>query len=178
MDACPDRSRAPTSMCDPKRRGLAICHPIAPYWRQLLKIHITLPSDRALPGKLTYERRTVPCLGKADNARAVANANPTRDPTHPWGDAPTGLYAPARPVWLATRTPLGEAWIPLDGVQGDALTARHNGRTGLGIHAGRGIGRLVPTYGCIRLRARDFYGILSAIGDRRVDVEIVERTRS
>ena len=178
MDVSPDRSGAATAMCVPKWRGLAICHSVAPNWRQLLKILITLPADRAQPGKLTYDQRTVPCLGKADNARAMANGNPMRDPTFPWGDAPTGLYASARPVWFATRTPLGEAWIPLDGVQGDALAARHNGRTGLGIHAGRGSGRLIPTYGCIRLRARDFYGMIGVIGDQRVDVEIVEQTRS
>jgi hypothetical protein len=142
-----------------------------------LKIRITLPPDRTLPGRLTYAQITVPCLGKADNARAAVHGNPKRNPVHPWGDTPTGRYAPARAVWFATRTPLGEAWLPLEGVHGDALTARHNGRTGLGIHAGRGSGRLVPTYGCVRLRARDFYAMLSEAGERRIEVEIVECTQ-
>ena len=142
-----------------------------------MNIRITLSPDRTQPGELSYNRKSLPCLGKADNTRAAAHGNSRRDPVHPWGDTPTGLYAPARVVWFAARTPLGEAWLPLEGVHGDALTARHNGRTGLGIHAGRGSGRLVPTYGCVRLRARDFYTMLCVVGDRRVDVEIIEFTK-
>ena len=158
-----------------------------------MKIQVILPVDRYNAGKIIYGQRNifryldapyalqqeagiyeVPCLGKADNAKAKTHKNPTRDPLLPWGDTPTGVYAPTHPVWLDKKTQLGEAWIPIIGISGDALRAVKNGRTGLGIHAGRGSDKLKPTYGCLRMLAKDFYRMIAYINEDPIDLEITE----
>ncbi len=147
-----------------------------------LSIDIALPRDRRRPGSLRLLDSggtalcAAPCLAKADGDRARAAGNPSRDPRLPWGDAPCGHYPETRIVWFAEPTPIGEAAIPLPLVQatGEAAAARTNGRHGLYIHAGRGSGRLVPTFGCVRLRFRDFVDLLHRIGAHAVDVTIRE----
>ena len=158
-----------------------------------MKIQVILPVDRYRAGKIMYGRNSqyhhidtpwtiqqwyggheAPCLGKADNAKAKANDNSTRNSLYPWGDTPTGIYAPTHPVWLDKKTQLGEAWIPIIGISGDALRAVKNGRTGLGIHAGRGSDKLKPTYGCLRMLAKDFYRMIAYINEDPIDLEITE----
>lgn len=146
-----------------------------------LKIHITLPRDRRKPGifrLLDMSDRVLfdaPCLGKADNARAAREGNPTRDPKRPYGDTPTGDYAPAR-VWRLDppHRVMGPLVIELEGASGDALQARINGRRGLAIHGGRGDARLVATLGCIRLRDKSMAEVARLCGDATLHICIEE----
>jgi len=140
----------------------------------VLKIDIKLPKDRAKTGLLFCDDLRMQCYGKSDNETAAKNDNPRRNPLFPWGDIPSGQYGKTNLVWLSTKTPVGEAWIPIEGIGGDALTAKQNGRHGLGIHAGRGSGRLIATYGCLRLTAKDFYTLALHIRDEDVEIEITE----
>jgi len=114
------------------------------------------------------------CLGKADNERAAKEGNPSRDPILPYGDTPLGGYVPAKVVRFdPPHHRMGAIAIPLIGASGDALQARVRGkRTGLFIHGGRGDDRLVPTYGCLRLRDRDMAEIARLVGDSIVEVTI------
>jgi hypothetical protein len=98
------------------------------------------------------------CLGKADNQEAARRGNPTRDPTKPFGDTPTGSYH-AHPFRWPTAPPLADrkkygphGWIAIDPQSGQALTAKINGRHGLLIHSGElRAGNLRPTFGCVRV---------------------------
>jgi hypothetical protein len=141
----------------------------------------TLPSDRRLAGEYRLFNaagnvvHAGACLGKADNLRAAQEGNPSRDPIEPYGDTPLGGYVPAK---VSRFDPphhrMGAVAIPLEGADGDALQARVRGkRAGLFIHAGRGDGRLVPTFGCLRLRDQDMAAVARIIGDDLVEV-IVE----
>lgn len=144
------------------------------------RIHVFLPADRTKPGYLhlfdddgSAQDLDLECLGKADNGRAAAEGNPSRDPTKPYGDTPSGRYERTRIVdFDAPHARMGRAWIPLTGETGDALEAMQRGRTGLGIHAGRGDGRLVPTYGCLRMLDHDFEVLAGALGDEEFRVTI------
>ena len=61
------------------------------------------------------------------------------------------------------------------GLENYATTsAMENGRRGLGIHAGRGNDRLVPTFGCIRLRDKDMQHIQSLAQDHQFKISIEE----
>ncbi len=92
--------------------------------------------------------------GEADNSGAAAHGNPIEDPTKAYGDHPGGLYR----ILLVLRHPspehsYGPAFLKLDPVSGEALTAKQNGRSGFGIHGGdfHQDGRLRETYGCLRV---------------------------
>lgn len=152
-----------------------------------MHILVELPADRSQPGTLSLHLSRhwtdepvagpFPCLGKADNKKARANGNSDRDPRKPWGDAPAGEWPETQVYWSDHMTELGEAAIPLlladvGGVQ--AIGARAAGRHGLFIHAGRGSKDLVPTYGCIRMLAKDFYALVIALGDKAVSVTVEE----
>lgn len=116
-------------------------------------------------------------LGKADNGRAATEGNPTRQSTLPYGDTPTGDYKPAHVVKIdPPHRRVGKHWIPISGKSGDALQALVEGRKGLGIHAGRldTDGRLVPTYGCVRMSDRDFDQLVLALGDSEVSITVSE----
>ena len=145
-----------------------------------MQIDISLPLNRWRRGQVRLLDDegvvilTAECLGKADGGKAKAEGNADRDPAQPWGDTPTGKFAPAKVQWFDKRLNVGEAWIPLEGVSGQALEAKGNGRTGLGIHAARGSGKLVATHGCVRMLARDLFQMFVAIGDRTVNIEIHE----
>lgn len=148
----------------------------------MFSIAVYLPTDRALPGflrlwtpggvPLLYD---IPCRGKSDGQNAAANGNPKRDPTRPWGDTPAGLYATAPvTVFSPVHATLGRIAILLEGVSGDALRAKENGRTGLAIHAGRGNDRLMATYGCIRVFDRDMELIAGKILADDVSVDVID----
>lgn len=143
------------------------------------RLHVYLPSNRNATGWLHVfgpegkHLAEVECRGKADSAKATSTGNPGRDPTLPYGDMPSGRFE------LTEITPtgsnaakLGPLWIPLTGKDGEASVAKINGREGLGIHGGRGDGELIATYGCLRLRDRDFALIKSLIGTDQVSVQI------
>ena len=115
---------------------------------------------------------TAACLGKADNKRAADEGNPDRDPCQPYGDTPAGDYKPATLIKFdPPHARMGSAFIPLSGASGDAMRAML-GRTGLGIHAGKGDGQLVPTYGCVRVRDRDMTVLVKELGSDPVTVTI------
>jgi hypothetical protein len=155
------------------------------------KISITLPADRTKQGRLwlfmdegLVGLADIPCLGKADNARAALEGNPSRDPLKPYGDTPTGRY---RAVKAEERKPphhrMGRYVIPLIGHAGDALlaTSPRDGlptRTGLYIHGGPAEAKydagLVPTLGCIRLRNRDIAMLFAKLDGMPVEIEIEE----
>lgn len=144
---------------------------------------ITLPKNRAEVGTLEviniagHRVFTCDARGKADNAKAKSENNPDRDPTKPWGDTPTGAWASCRVTRFKGRTTLGMGWIKLPAahaVSGDAVQAKINGRTGLGIHAGRGNGSLMATYGCVRVFDRDWTALEALLDGSEFDVVIVE----
>lgn len=114
------------------------------------------------------------CLGKADNARATQAGNRARNPVKPYGDTPLGRYRPAPITVFSPHHPrLGAYGIELIGEAGPALVAMAE-RTGLWVHAGRGDGRLVPTYGCLRLLDRDMAAMARLVGRGLVRVTIAE----
>ncbi len=120
---------------------------------------------------------TGPARGKADSKRAIEAGNPTRDPTRPYGDTPSGTFFETGVVTFATpHRRLGTGWLQLRGKSGDALQAMTNGRTGLGIHAGREGDKLWATYGCVRLLTDDYDALAQHLYDRgnRVSVKIVD----
>ena len=137
-----------------------------------------LPKQRATPGLMhLFDHdgvllHTCPCLGKADNDRALNEGNPDRDPILPYGDTPSGDFKPCKVERFdPPHARIGWSWIPLYGASGDAMRAMI-GRTGLGIHAGKGDDRLVPTYGCVRIRDRDMMILAREIGTDAVTVSI------
>jgi L,D-transpeptidase catalytic domain len=92
--------------------------------------------------------------GKADGQIASAHGNPARDPKRIDGDHPTGGY---RVVRVEHNKPPAHSYGPffflLDPIEGDALVAKTNGRTGLAIHGGDPApdGALRATEGCLRV---------------------------
>jgi len=147
-----------------------------------MKLLVTLPVNRAYSGyfvgtddagKVLCHGR---CLGKADNGRAAQEGNPERDSRKPFGDTPTGDYAPTRAVIYAlTSKTYGKGHIDLDGLTGDAMAAVEGGRTGIWIHAGRDYtdGRIVPTHGCLRVSTIGFDDIVLAAAGGEIWTTIV-----
>lgn len=151
------------------------------------RIQVTLPRDRWYPGTLTLRDAEgkrilagIPCYGKADSGRAQVEGNPSRDPTKPYGDTPSGIYEPAKVLLFdPAHHRMGRWAILLEGVSGDALAARQNGRKDLAVHAGRGNydptrekGGLMATYGCLRLADDHMESLVGLIGDEEVEVTI------
>ena len=147
-----------------------------------MHLDIILPQNRYFAGffvlrdhhgHLIYAGRA---RGKADNGRAMRADNPSRDSRLPYGDTPLGEYHETR-LTLTHNISLGDAWFPIEGRSGDALTAVENGRFGIGIHAGRSNvdGALVTTYGCVRVDRVDFKRLADLVGDEMVSVRISER---
>lgn len=145
-------------------------------------LRIFLPTYRRLPGllrlfdgngrRLLYD---IPCRGKADGRTAVEQGNPMRDPTRPWGDAPSGFFKPAAVVrYPESRRGIGYFFLPFEGIAGDGLKAKQNGRTGLGLHGGGGNERLAETGGCIRLFGRDMELLSMRMGSMAAKVEVVD----
>ncbi|WP_052730177.1 L,D-transpeptidase [Sphingomonas sp. SRS2] len=142
---------------------------------------IKLPSDRKLPGKLMLFS---PAAGPADKpifscsclGRSAGHANnPTRDPLKYRGHTPLGEYAVTFVTTLARPiTGIGSLWVGLDPIGGQAQKAEDAGRTGLGIHGGRGDEVFKMTHGCIRLLDRDMAALAKAAAKLRFDVSIVQ----
>jgi len=132
------------------KRGYGVSH-----------LYAELPSDRTKYGKIwvlsdsgSIEHGPFECYGKADNQRAAAHNNASRNPLLPYGDHPLGDY---RVVMIqAHKLPVrsyGPFFILLDPEAGDARTAEINGRTGLAIHGGDPATASLfrPTEGCLRV---------------------------
>ncbi|MBE0529519.1 MAG: hypothetical protein IH626_01745 [Rhodospirillales bacterium] len=148
----------------------------------MYKLLAHLPKNRWQPGVARLfapdgkPLLEMPCYGKADNARAMEAHNPDRNPTRPWGDTPAGVYAPARVTRFdPPHSTLGRYAILLEGVSGQALEAKANGRTDLAVHANRGDAKLMATYGCLRLYDRDMEAVAMAVGNDLVTVKIHEQ---
>lgn len=143
-----------------------------------MNILILLPRDRLTAGRLhLFDQRgdklaSYHVLGKADNERAAREGNADRDPTRPYGDTPRGRFEMTAVTDSPNPDKLGRRWIPLVGVEGDALLATERGRVGLGIHAGRGDERLVVTFGCPRLLNRDMAELEKLLGTEKVRVNV------
>ncbi len=127
-------------------------------------LSVVLPKGRMSEGTLTAtlasgETRTFRCLGRSDSSAAKSVGNPNRDPLKRFGDLPTGTYRatliPPAPAEAARAYGPGVRWV-LDGIAGDALQAKKNGRYGILIHGGS-VGApmppnaLRPTHGCLRV---------------------------
>lgn len=132
-----------------------------------MRVCINLPKNRTKSGTLRVEDHgkallAVDCLGKADNAKATEKRNAARHPCKSFGDTPIGSYIGKIEKFSSQHPSMGNGWISLQPSSGQAAEAADAGRTGLGIHAGRGDERLVPTHGCVRVYNADW--------DRMVDV--------
>lgn len=146
-----------------------------------VQVFVTLPHDRATTGfiMLIAGGKTLAgpfrVLGKADDEMAAKKGNPDRDPTQPFGDTPTGDYTATLGTRAASYGPNGV--IELSPASGNALTAEENGRDGLLIHGGKPnkLGKLRPTYGCLRVADDDMGIIMNALRDRTLEkVSVVE----
>lgn len=128
-----------------------------------MKICVRLPQDRSAEGEVWVEASGAValgperCRGKADNAAARKYGNASRRPELPFGDTPLGVYAVKGVSFFgegAQEFPrYGPAFVALDPLEGQALVAKGNRRTGLAIHGGELLdgGGLRATYGCVRV---------------------------
>lgn len=126
-----------------------------------MKCWSRLPPDREAEGQFWVTNSAgqiifgpVRCRGEADNSGAKAHANVQEDPERAYGDHPSGLYH----IVNVAHNPIpahsyGPVFIRLDPRDGEALQAKLNGRTGIGIHGGDlGPGEMLrATFGCLRL---------------------------
>ncbi len=141
---------------------------------------ITVPKDRTKAGKLVlHDANHNPLFSCLCLARSAGHAtNPTRDPLKYRGNTPVGKYALTHIVHLAKPiTGIGSIWCPLDPddfYDTQARKAELKGRTGLGIHGGRGDAALKATHGCVRLKDRDMADFARIAGKLRFTVEIRE----
>jgi hypothetical protein len=142
-----------------------------------LSIAIELPSNRDQTGDLVLKRNGVKLAGpfwvygRSDSSMANKHGNPSRDPTRPYGNTPTGSYSVPR----ATATGDGTSYkrhsygpggaLVLQPTAGQALDAANNGRVGLLIHGGDlgSGGKLRATHGCLRLSDTDMAALLAGI---------------
>lgn len=127
-----------------------------------VKITITLPADRRVPGRLdvTMDDGTfllgTPARGKSDQLFADARGNPTRDPKLPGGDFPCGSYRADPPQFnKPPARSYGPCFVPLEAVSGDAYVREdaEPGADGIGIHGGdlNADKTLRSTHGCLRI---------------------------
>lgn len=149
-----------------------------------LELIIRLPADRMLPGTACLAdfspgamwAYAAPCLGRAAQELANIAGNPGRLSTRPSGDTPYGEYQPMAFVQHLPRNErIGEWWLPLVPLSGDALVAHENGRRGLGLHAARGDGMLVPTEGCVRVWDATLGELRGLAAGRVIERIMVER---
>lgn len=146
-------------------------------------LKITLHEDRRQPGELALYAPGGLALGAQPlfrcscTGRSAGHAtNPTRDPLKFRGHTPTGDYAVTFVTALARpSTGIGSLWIGLDPIGGQAQLAENAGRTGLGIHGGRGDQVYKMTHGCIRLLDKDMAALAKTAGKLRFTVSIDEK---
>jgi hypothetical protein len=142
-----------------------------------LTIKVEFSTDRDQVGTLSLLKQATRiagpfrAYGRSDTQRATAHQNPTRNPTQPYGDTPTGIYAVPRAVRTGSGTSYNDhsygpnGALVLRPVGGQAATAAANGRVGLLIHGGDAgaNGKLRATHGCIRLSNSDVAALMAAI---------------
>ncbi len=160
-----------------------------------MRLIADLPRDRTREGRLAIfdaggEIVAGPwrCRGKADSADAAAAGNAARDSTRRNGDHPYGRYRIARLVPVGDAV-YGSHFLGLDPVDanpatseldGDAARAEANGRSGIGIHAGRTPAPgavLTATHGCLRVLEDALAAIVPRVrSGELVDYECREAT--
>lgn len=143
-----------------------------------LKLYVELSTDRNQTGTLRLQTTGGVTLagpfdayGRSDTKIATAHGNPSRDPTMPYGDTPTGSYSVPSAMATGDSTSYrGHSYGPngalvLKPESGDALTAASNGRVGLLVHGGDpgNGGKLRATHGCLRLSNSDMASLMAAI---------------
>lgn len=130
-----------------------------------MDILIKLRRDRELLGSLMIGEESWPCLAKSDNQAARARKNPQRNPLYSHGDTPTGKYEWAfeKEPWEPRQAYGPYPPIRLLPIDGQALLAARNGRSGFAIHGGRRTedGTLKPTWGCVRVAEKDMEAIIA-----------------
>lgn len=144
-------------------------------------VAITLPKNRQQPGQLVLRDSagnilfSCRCLGRS----AGHASNPSRDPMKFRGHTPVGKYATTFVTRLAKPiTGIGSLWVGLDPddfYDTPARRAEKAGRTGIGIHGGRGDAVLKATHGCVRLLDRDMADFYRIAGKRRFTVTVEEK---
>ena len=125
-----------------------------------MRLLAELPLDREAEGRFTVFSDEgailygpVRCRGEADDTEERRHGTSDDDAIHQHGDHPFGGY---RVIAVEqNKTPArsyGPFFLRLVPLNGEALTAWHAGRRGLGIHGGDlGDGTVLrPTYGCLR----------------------------
>ncbi len=146
------------------------------------KLVVTLPDDRTKTGTLSLvddEGNNLAgpfnALGMSDPSAAAANGNPNRTSTRYMGDFPNGTYSVAGVERMGRDSDSLHSYGPnqvleLQPTGGDALTARHNGRSGILIHGGdpSATGGLRPTHGCLRLSNDDMASLLKTMHDNHI----------
>lgn len=135
-----------------------------------MTISILLPADRRHYGVLDFGEHKFRCLGEADYTAACAHGNEHRDPLKPFGHTPLGRWrAVLGGHWGITPGPLRSYGphrvIELHPIDGEALQAQRNGRSGEAIHGGdlAADGGLRPTHGCVRLSNDDQAALVAAM---------------
>jgi len=142
-----------------------------------LSLKVELSSDRDQIGSLVLFKHGVRvagpfrAYGRSDNQRAASHGNPTRDPTLPYCDTPTGQYEVPRAVRTGSGTSYSSHSYGSNGALvlrpngGQAAVAAANGRIGLLIYGGDlgASGKLRATHGCVRLSNSDMAALMTAI---------------
>ena len=149
-----------------------------------MRITVTLPHLRALPGRLNLNDFECICLGKADNDAASAHGNPSRDPTRAFGDTPCGTYG----IAVGTVEQPEHAYGPhpvihIVPLTGDGIERARNERMqpyqlGLLIHSGplNAAGQLRPTHGCLRVHDDDQAKLVEMLAGQQATLEVIEET--
>jgi hypothetical protein len=142
---------------------------------------ISFPADRSKPGTLVLRDSAGKLIFscRAFGRSAGHASNPSRDPMKFRGNTPLGKYATTFISHLAKPvTGIGSLWVGLDPdnfYDTQARRAEKAGRTGLGIHGGRGDAVLKATHGCVRVLDRDMADFYRIAGKARFTVTIEEK---
>lgn len=145
-----------------------------------MPIVISAPRNRYNWSRLSYGKFSAPCLTCADPKDAAAHGNDGADPLKSYGHTPLGRYRGVLgPVQAETRSYGPNRVVELQALDGDALKAARNGRSGIWIHGGDKTdkGYLRPTHGCVRLADEDMahlISLLEATGQAAFTVEVVQ----
>jgi len=151
-----------------------------------MKLWSKLPPDRAAEGQFWVTDDAgaicfgpVRCRGEADRSTAVAHGNPIEDPTRAYGDHPAGVYKLVDILWHPVPAhSYGPAFFKLDPLSGEALGAKTQGRSGIGIHGGDPgpDDTLRPTFGCLRLTNADCQAVADMVEPVRITGSLITYT--
>jgi len=151
-----------------------------------MKLWSKLPPDRFAEGQFWVTDDDgailfgpVRCRGEADNSGAIAHGNPLEDPLKAFGDHPAGVCKLTEILWHPVPVhSYGPAFFRLDPISGEALDAKQQGRSGIGIHGGDlgSDGSLRPTFGCLRLTNADCQAVADMVEPVRITGRLITYT--